>query len=76
MMKLAATNGKKKIYPRIQVQAARVITDQNLGMRQAAQDLDIHESVLRKWVKDYSSTPAHAFPGLGHQKPEQVEVMS
>lgn len=65
---------RRRYTREFKVQAVRLVTDQNLGMRHAAQDLDIHESVLRRWVKDYSSTPAHAFPGHGHQKPEQAEI--
>jgi transposase len=27
-----------------------------------ASDLDVHEDVLRKWVKEFGSDPAQAFP--------------
>jgi transposase len=41
---------------------------------QASRDLDIHENVLRKWVKEFAADPAQAFPGLGQMKPEQLEI--
>ena len=42
--------------------------------RQVAEDLDLHENVLRKWVKDYRSDRQHAFPGHGQMKPDAAEV--
>ena len=41
---------------------------------QAARDLDVHENVLRKWVKEFGSDPAQAFPGHCRMKPEQQEI--
>jgi len=41
---------------------------------QAARDLDVHENVLRKWVKEFAADPQHAFPGQGQMKPEQLEI--
>jgi transposase len=41
---------------------------------QAARDLDVHENVLRKWVKEFAADPQHAFPGQGVMKPEQAEI--
>ncbi len=37
-------------------------------------DLGVHENVLRKWVKEFGSDPAQAFPGHGQMKPEQLEI--
>jgi transposase len=36
----------------------------------AARDLDVHENVLRKWVKEFGPDPVQAFPGQGQMKPE------
>ena len=41
---------------------------------EAARDLDVHENQLRKWVKEFTSDPAQAFPGQGQMKPEQLEI--
>ncbi len=56
------------------LEAVRLVNEQGLGFAEVARDLDIHPSVLRRWVKDYQSDPAYAFPGHGQQKPEQAEV--
>ena len=56
------------------LEAVRLVSERGLSVTQAARDLDIHENVLRKWVKHYREAPAHAFPGAGQMKPEQAEV--
>lgn len=37
-------------------------------------DLDLHENVLRKWVREARGDPQHAFPGHGQMKPEQLQI--
>ncbi len=43
-------------------------------MAQAARDLDVYENVLRKWVRELSGDPQHAYPGHGQMKPDQQEI--
>ncbi len=65
----------RRSYTReFKLEAVRLISERGLSVSQAARDLDIHENVLRKWVRQYRDDPAHAFPGAGQMKPEQVEV--
>jgi transposase len=45
-----------------------------VSIAQASRDLDLHQNMLRKWVKDFASDPAQAFPGQGQMKPEQSEI--
>ena len=42
---------------------------------QASQDLGVHVSQLRDWVKKFSDDPQQAFPGNGQMKPEQLEIV-
>jgi len=37
-------------------------------------DLDVHENVLRKWVREAKADPQHAFSGQGVIKPEMAEL--
>ena len=41
---------------------------------QAARDLDVHWTVLRSWVREFSGDPREAFPGNDQMKPEQLEI--
>jgi transposase len=45
-----------------------------VSIAQAARDLDVHENVLRKWVKDFEADSAQSFPGNGRMKPEQLKI--
>lgn len=35
---------------------------------------DVHENVLRKWVRELRADPQHAFPVHGQMKPEQFKI--
>ena len=39
-----------------------------------SQELGVHTSQLRDWVKKFADDPQHAFPGHGQMKPEQLEI--
>lgn len=56
------------------LEAVRLVEDRGVTVSQAARDLDIHDNVLRRWVRQYREDPAHAFPGAGQMKPEQTEI--
>jgi transposase len=39
---------------------------------QASQDLGVHPSQLRDWVKKFADDPQHAFPGHGLERASSV----
>jgi len=65
---------RRRFGREFKVEAVRLVKDRGVSVAQAARDLDVHENVLRKWVKEFSSDPAHSFPGHGQMKPEQQEI--
>ena len=65
---------RRRFSREFKLEAVRLVNEQNLSIAQAAGDLDLHENVLRKWVKDFKDDKTNAFPGHGHQKPEQAEI--
>ncbi len=65
---------RRKFGREFKIEAVRLIKERGVAVAQAARDLDVHENVLRKWVKELSADPAQAFPGAGQMKPEQLEV--
>ena len=56
------------------LEAVRLVRDRGVSVAQAARDLDLNENMLRRWVKELSADPQHAFPGQGQMKPEQLEI--
>ena len=65
---------RRKFAREFKVEAVRLIKDRGVAVAQAARDLDVHENVLRKWVKELSADPAQAFPGAGQMRPDQLEI--
>jgi transposase len=51
-----------------------LIKERGVSIAQASRDLDIHATLLRKWVADFADDPVAAFPGHGQMKPEQLEI--
>ena len=56
------------------LEAVRLVSDRGMTISQAARDLDLHDNVLRRWVRQYRDDPAYAFPGAGQMQPEQAEI--
>jgi transposase len=65
---------RRKFGREFKIEAVRLVRDRGVSVAQAARDLDVHENVLRKWVREFASDPAQAFPGQGQMKPEQLEI--
>jgi transposase len=56
------------------LEAVRLVTERGVAVAQAAKDLDVHENVLRKWVRALREEPQEAFPGNGKQKAHDAEI--
>lgn len=65
---------KRKFSREFKIEAVRLIIERGVSVPQASRDLDVHATVLRKWVKAFSADPKEAFPGKGQMKPEQLEI--
>lgn len=65
---------RRKFSREFKVEAVRLIKERGVSVAQAGRDLDVHENVLRKWMRELAADPAHAFPGHGQVKPEQLEI--
>ena len=66
--------GRRRFDRAFKLEAVKLVRDRGVSASQAARDLDVHENVLRKWVKEFSADPQHAFPGQCVMKPEQAEI--
>src|SRR3954453_4286880 len=65
---------RRQFTREFKLEAVRLIKDRGVSYVQASQDLDVHVSQLRDWVKKFSDDPQQAFPGNGQMKPEQLEI--
>ena len=64
----------RKFTREFKLEAVRLIKHRGVSYAQAAQDLDVHPTQLRHWVKLFADDPQQAFPGQGQMKPEQLEI--
>jgi transposase len=65
---------RRKFGREFKLEAVRLVRERGVTVAQAARDLDVHENVLRKWVREFDADPRQAFPGPGQMKPEQLEI--
>lgn len=65
----------RRIFSReFKLEAVKLVTERGVAVVQAARDLDVAESVLRRWMRDVAADGRHAFPGNGQVRPEQQEI--
>src|SRR5271169_4718953 len=65
---------RRRFTREFKLEAVRLIRDRGVSYAQASQDLKVHPTQLRNWVKALADDPQHAFPGPGQMKPEQLEI--
>lgn len=67
--------GARRQFSReFKLEAVRLVKERGVSVPQAARDLNVHQNVLRKWVREAAADPQQAFPGKGAMKPEQAEI--
>jgi transposase len=65
---------QRKFTRKFKLEAVRLIKERGVSVAQASRELDVHQTVLRNWVKDFGSDPVSVFPGDGQLKPDQLEI--
>lgn len=50
---------QRRIFSReYKLEAVKLVRERGVTVAQAARDLDVHENVLRKWVREYDDDPS------------------
>ena len=65
---------RRKFSREFKLEAVKLVTQRGVSVPQASTDLDVHENVLRKWVRELREEPQEAFPGNGKQKAQDAEI--
>ena len=65
---------RRKLMREFKLEAVKLIQERGVTVAQAAQDLGVHGTVLRRWVQECTADSQQAFPGQGQMKPEQAEI--
>ena len=59
---------RRKFSREVEIEAVKLVTERGVSVAQACRDLDLAESVLRRWMRETAETPTSAFPGNGQQR--------
>jgi transposase-like protein len=65
---------RRQFTREFKLEAVRLIKDRGVSYARAAEDLGVHPTQLRDWVKKFADDPQQAFSGHGQMKPEQLEI--
>ena len=60
---------RRKFSREFKIEAVRLVTDRGVAVAQAARDLDVGESVLRRWMRELTASQPRRFPGTGRCAP-------
>ena len=60
--------GRRSFSREFKLEAVRLVRERGVSVAQAARDLDLHQNMLRNWVREFAADPAQAFPGQGQMK--------
>ena len=59
---------RRKFGRELEIDAVRLIKERGVSVAHAARDLDVHENVLRKLLKEFGADLVQAFLGHGHMR--------
>jgi len=65
---------RRKFTREFKLEAVKLVRERGVTVAQAARDLGVHGTVLRRWVQECAADSQQAFPGQGQMKPDQMEI--
>jgi len=68
------TRKRKRYSKQFKIDAVKLVTEQGYKVTEAARNLEIHHSSLRRWKKQLETDGNQAFPGKGHMSSENEEL--
>ncbi len=63
---------RRRFTREFKLEAVRLIKERGVSYATAAEDLGVHPTQLRSWVKQFADDPEHSFLGHGQMKPAQL----
>ena len=63
---------RRKFSREFKAEAVKLVKDRGVSVAQAARELDIHENVLRKWIRELADDASPA--GTGVSKADLAEI--
>jgi transposase len=68
---------KRRTFSReFKIEAVKLVTERGVAVAQACRELELSESVLRRWMRELEDAPVGAFSGHGRPSAEQAEIVA
>ena len=64
---------RRKFSKEFKIEAVKLVTEGGMSITQVARDLDIGRNLLARWKRQLEED-TDAFPGKGHQSPDNEEM--
>jgi len=68
------TEKGKHYSKQFKIDAVKLVTEQGYRVSEAARNLGLHHSSLRRWKKQLETDGSQAFPGKGHMTAQKEEL--
>lgn len=65
---------RRTFTKQFKIDAVKLVTEQGYKLSEAARNLGIDSSVLRRWKAGLETEGSDAFPGKGHMIPDKEEL--
>jgi transposase len=65
---------RKQFSKQFKIDAVKLVTEQGYRVSEAARNLGLHHSSLRRWKKELETDGNQAFPGKGNMTSEKEEL--
>lgn len=67
---------RRRFSREFKIEAVKLVTERSVSVAQACRELELSESVLRRWMREFDGAPTGAFPGNGRPSAEQAEIIA
>ena len=65
---------RRRFSREFKLEAVKLVTDRGVSVARACRDLELADSVLRRWMREAALAPATAVPGNGQQRAEMAAI--
>ncbi|MDR2871380.1 MAG: transposase [Xanthomonadaceae bacterium] len=65
---------RRQFSREFELEAVKLVKERDVSVAQAARDLEVHENILREWIREATADPKQAFSRQGVMRPKQVEL--
>ena len=66
--------GRRVFSREFKLEAVKQIIDRGVSAVQVARDIEVHVTLVNRWVREHREDTTQAFPGRGQMRPAEADV--